>query len=223
MRAQIFTSCILVFILSLTQAIGQSLDTVYYGIDGIVSSEDSAFFVRYVHYDEISKKYKYRQWSLINLSHGFEGSGELLSLNPEIIDGKIDKTDELGNQVTYLYEKNKFIDIISYKISDNESVPIYPNYLVDQPISVDELIETGNKLYSKLSYQVSELKDSSCRLLIQFVIEKDGSISNGSVRYGCAYKLEPYILEELNQMTFKPARHKDKNIRVLVFTIVHEK
>ncbi|WP_223241471.1 energy transducer TonB [Flammeovirga sp. EKP202] len=221
MRVHIFKFCILILSLLATKANSQSIDTVYYGLDGIVSSKDSAYFVRYVTYDNVSKRYQYEQWSLFDLSHGFPEKGELLSLNPEIIDGKIEKIDLLGNKVSYLYKKNKFIDIIHYSNSGNESIPIYPNNLVDQSISPNEIVEIGDKLTSKLGLQISELKNSNKRIFIQFVIEKDGSISNCSVRNSFAYKLKPYIIKELNQMNLKPARHNGRNVRVLVFSILH--
>tara|TARA_R110001592_G_C12840041_1_gene720824 strand:+ start:18 stop:329 length:312 start_codon:yes stop_codon:yes gene_type:complete len=75
MRARLIT------LILFTQTIfAQSSDTVFYGVDGIVASKGSAHYVRYYNYDSSIDRYKYTEWSLLKLSHGYEGSGELNQL-----------------------------------------------------------------------------------------------------------------------------------------------
>ena len=197
----------------------QSVDTVYYGIDGIVGSNDSAFYVRYFNYDSSSNRYKYKQWSLIKISHGYEGSGELKSINPEIKDGGFEEFDHLGNYVTYLYKDNKFIDIINYEDAEGNPVqPVYPIGLIDSTFYKDQFIldhieKTSDSLKGRNSLDIM----NSCKLaIVEFVIEVDGSPANVRMIKGCYNILDNQVIEIIKQKKFKPISYNGIDVRTLV-------
>ncbi|NMM50912.1 energy transducer TonB [Marinigracilibium pacificum] len=211
---------IVIILVLLTQnSFAQSIDTVYFGIDGIVASKDSAFFVRYYNYDSSSNRYKYKEWSLIKLSHGYEGSGELISIDPEIRDGEFEEFDPLGNQVTYLYKDNNFIDIVKYQDAEgNQLAPVYPIYLLDSTFYNKEFIVDLKKtimdsLKAKNSTDILKL----CTLaVLGFVIEVDGSSSNIQMIKGCHNILDDQIIEIIKQKKFKSLNHNGLDVRAIV-------
>ena len=211
---------ILVILIFLTQtSLAQSTDTVYYGIDGIVASKDSAVYVRYYNYDSSSNRYKYKEWSLAKLSHGYEGSGELKSINPEIKDGEFKEIDQLGNHVTYKYKENIFVDIIDYR--DDEGTPltsVYPLAFVDSTFNKKEfLIKQSVQIRDSVRARASIDQLNSCTMAIaQFVIEVDGSSSNISVIKGCYNVLDEQIIELIKKNKFVPFEHFGKTVRTLV-------
>ncbi len=198
----------------------QTEDTVYYNFDGVVSSKDSAFTVRYFKYDSISKRYRYREYSPIFASHNYSGYGELKSINPEIKDGKFIETDPLGNEITYLYKENEFVDVIDYRDSKgNKLEPIYPirlvNFTSDTNLFYSNLIKIiREKLHAK---NTMEIMNSCSTIIALFVIEVDCSISHFQTRRrNCNDILDQQIIDILNENILDPLSHNGKEVRTVV-------
>ncbi|KXX71057.1 energy transducer TonB [Flammeovirga sp. SJP92] len=190
-----------------------SIDTLFYGFDEIVSTIDSAFTVRYINYDSISKRYEYEEWLTTEMSHGgLVQRGTLKSISPEIKDGKFWEVDDFGNSVTYVYSNNSFIDIIEYLDKEGQAVePIYNNGIIEKSATY-----TGgmNKLFEFLSEELSiEQLQQKNRIYVRFVIEKNGKTSNITPITGETKELNPKVYNALSKLTFIPAMHKGKNVR----------
>jgi hypothetical protein len=211
MRARLIT------LILFTQTIfAQSSDTVFYGVEGIVTSKGSAHYVRYYNYDSSIDRYKYTQWSLLNLSHGYEGSGELKSIDPEIKDGEFKKIDHFGNHVTYLYKDNNFIDIISYQNTEGKPLqPIYPIRLIDSIFyKEDFFLDFIKKTTNSLKAQNPIDKLNSCNIaVVEFIIEVDGSPSNVQVIIGCNNIFDDQIIKIIMQKRFEPRTHNGIYVR----------
>lgn len=205
---------------------GQERDTIYYAMDSIVDSKDSAYFVRYIHFDTTSCRFKYDEYTVNNFfGHDyFIEKGDLLSITPEIKDGQFEWEDDLGNRVFALYRVNEFVDILEYKDYNNQSIePIYSMGMVDQ--GLDYKGEELKDFYQKINQYIINHKaftslDTSSKFYISMIIQKDGSLTEINLFriFGIDYEVETQLKEYIKTLKLPPVKHRGKHVKTR-FTI----
>lgn len=197
-----------------------SYETIMYFDYDYVEMKDSnlSTIKRWIMYDSASGLYNFEDYDLLNACNFFIQRGQLKSLKPEIKHGKFVHIDYLGNTVTSLYQNNEFVDIIDYR-NNKDSVldPIYNIKDVDEHYIFPGFqahffndILSGIKLDS--NYNWSGVQN---RTYIQFVIEKDGGISNMSVLRGSHVLLDK-VIEKMSSKKAIPSKHNGKVVRSFV-------
>lgn len=209
-----------------TPANGQERDTIYYDMDSIVDSKDSAYSVRYIHFDTTSCRFIYDEF-YVNIFIGcnsFKEKGELLSITPEVKDGEFEWEDDLGNRVVALYRENKFVDILEYKDQNNQSIePIYSMGMVDQGLNYKG--EELKGFYQKINQFIVDYKaftslDTSSKFYINMIIQKDGSLTDINLLriFGIDSEVEPQLKEYIKTLKLPPVKHRGKYVKTS-FTI----
>lgn len=202
-----------------------SIDTVYYAVDRIVATSDSAVTVRYIEYNPLSERYEFEEWLIMELSHdGLVQKGELKSIDPEIKDGVFSTTDVYGNSVKTKYSANSFVDIIAYANDDGLPIdPIYFNGVVDEPATYPGGGEKFFKVfYNELNTNKSQEKFvTNTKLNILFIIEPNGSTSNFRVMNGIEKNIDKEACDVISKLIFIPAKHRGENVRTSMIIPLH--
>lgn len=208
---------ILLFLINIAYC--QKIDTLYYGVNHNITTKDSSFYVRIIKFDSTANRYKYEEW--FKIDNSFK-EGELLSINPEIKDGRFAEIDELGNNVVYLFKNNVFVDIIDYR-NENDSVikPVYSFWMIES----EDNINLVNLISTEVNKRIKLIKDVRDVLLdnyffISLVIESDGAASNIKLFENINTEVEQNIVNEIKSGVYSPLKFNGNNVSANIVLLI---
>ena len=200
----------------------QKIDTLYYGVDHKISTKDSSFYLRIIKFDSTINRYKFQEWSKIDNSSSSFKEGELLSINPEIKDGRFTEIDDFENKLVYLYKNNVFVDIIDYRNENDSSIrPIYSFWMIESEDNVNlvNLISTEvNKRIKQIKNVTEVLLDNY--LFISLVIEIDGAASNIKLFENINSEVEQNIVNEIKSGVYSPLKFNGNKVNTNIVLLI---
>ena len=107
-----------------------------------------------------------------------------------------------------------FVSVNAYSQSDDADNDVYN--MVDQSAKFQDGYNSIIKFVQENIKFPSEAKENNVhgRLMLSVVVEKDGSLSNITVKKGLGYGLDEEIVRIIKMMPkWQPAQHKGKTVR----------
>jgi protein TonB len=210
-------SILMLFVCLASLCYGQTMDTVYYDADWKTTIKANASFYRIGKLVEESKKYEVTDFYM---SGKIQMTGTFSSMSPEIKDGVFTwyKDDKKINEIIYEQGKARsrtnFLDdgspdttVRVFGSNPGEERPEYPGGI--------------NKLYKYIGksflYPKSLLKPRLVgKIILSFVVEKDGSIGDVYVKQSFHPVLDAEAIRVVENMkNWKPGRKDGEPVRVV--------
>ena len=114
-----------------------------------------------------------------------------------------------------------FVSVNAYSQSDDADNDVYN--MVDQSAKFQDGYNSIIKFVQENIKFPAEAKENNVhgRLMVSVVVEKDGSLSNITVKKGLGYGLDEEIVRIIKMMPkWQPAQHKGKTVRQLQTIVI---